>query len=96
MPAPLIGVALGAGARWVGQRVIQHGASQLTRQGLQNQVGKQAFNAVTGLGVLNASPAQAPGLNQPGRDRAQLSPEAAAPEPVQSIPDFSGTFNGAP
>jgi hypothetical protein len=94
MPAPLIGVAVGTGARWVGQRLLQHGAQQLTRQGLQNQAGKQAFGAASGLGVFNASPAQAPGLGGP--DRAQVSREATAPDSTPSIPDFSGTFNGAP
>lgn len=94
MGFPLIGAAIGAGLRFVGQRAAQAGAQQLTRQGVQNQVAKQTFLGTTGLGVMNASPAQAPGMTSP--DRAQISPEASSPEAPPQIPDFSGLFNGAP
>ena len=94
MGFPLIGAAIGAGVRFLGQRAVQAGAQQLTRQGIQNQVSKQAFMGATGLGVLNASPAQAPGSQAP--DRAHISPEASSPEVSPQLPDFSGLFNGAP
>ena len=94
MGLPLIGAAIGAGARFIGQRVAQAGAQQLTRQGIQNQVAKQTALGTTGLGIMNARPAQAPGTSSP--DQAQLSPEAGSPEAAPQLPDFSGLFNGAP
>lgn len=101
MPLPIVGAAVGAGVRFVGQRALQAGARQLTRQGLQTQAAKQTVLGATGLGITSARPAHAPGTQSPGanpagQDRTQLSPEASAPQAPQSIPDFASTFNGAP
>lgn len=88
MAAPLLavaGAAVGAVGRW--------GAQQLTRQAIQNQVAKQTFMGVTGLGVLNASPAQAPTLQTPS-ERVTLSPEASAS--AGPAPDFSNAFQMFP
>jgi len=102
MALPIVGAAIGAGVRFVGQRALQAGARQLTRQGLQTQATKQTVLGATGLGITSARPAHAPGTqsaNAPSPtnpDRTHLSPESSAPEAPQSIPDFTGTFNGAP
>jgi hypothetical protein len=92
MPAPLIpiaGAAIGAGARFVGRRAAQHVAQKFTAQGLQREAVKKAAVGVSGMGALNASPAQAPGIN----DRTTVSPESRTPEaPSSSIPDFGSTY----
>lgn len=85
MAAPLLGAAIGAVGRW--------GAQQLTRQALTTQAAKQTTLGVTGLGVLNASPAQAPTLQPPqSSDRVTLSPEASS----ALAPDFSNAFQMFP
>lgn len=94
MALPLLGAIVGSGVRFVAQRAVQAGARQLTAQGLRNQAVKQTFMGATGLGMFNATPAQAPGRSP--QDQAHISPEASEPEPAQPPPDMSGLFNGAP
>ncbi|MBS2035419.1 hypothetical protein JST97_10545 [bacterium] len=93
MPLPLLpiaGAAIGAGARFVGGQLLKQGAKRMTGQALRQQAIKQGAVGASGMGILSASPAQAPGAP---RDSARVSAEAVKPEtPSQSIPNFGAAF----